>query len=358
MLYSIRSDHDEWRDAMRAAVMSAHREPLSVEQVPDPEPAPHGAIVEVKATGVCRSDWHAWQGHDPVQLPHVGGHECAGVVLAVGSEVRRARVGDRVTLPFCCGCGGCASCVAGETQLCMEAVHPGFVTWGSFAEQLAVPHADVNLVTLPDELEFEAAASLGCRFITAWAGVHIHGGVRSGDWVVVHGCGGVGQAATMIAAAAGAGVIAVDLDPDKLATAQRIGAVASVDGGSDDVPGRIRELTGGGAHISIDAIGSPSVITASIGSLRRRGVHVQIGLLYGADATPAVAMDDVYNRELRIAGTMGMAVRHYPEVLRTIASGAVDPRPLITKRIGLAGISDELAMMGSFGQTGVTVATL
>jgi alcohol dehydrogenase len=358
MRYPFRSDHDEWRDAMRAAVMSAAGQPLSIEHVPDPELRADGAIVGVKATGVCRSDWHAWQGHDPVQLPHVGGHECAGVVLAVGSEVRRARVGDRVTLPFCCGCGGCESCVGGETQLCLEAVHPGFVIWGSFAEQLAVPHADLNLVTLPDELEFEAAAALGCRFITAWAGVHVHGGVRSGDWVVVHGCGGVGQAATMIATAAGAGVIAVDLDPGKLAAAQRIGAVACVDGGSDDVAGQIRELTGGGAHISIDAIGSPAVITASIGSLRRRGVHVQIGLLYGADAAPPVAMDDVYNRELRIAGTMGMAVRHYPAVLRTIASGTVDPRPLITKRIELDGISDELALMSSFGQTGVTVATL
>ncbi len=341
---------------MRAAVMSAPGEPLRVESVEDPVAAGDGAVVEVRATGVCRSDWHAWQGHDRVSLPHVGGHECAGVVLEVGPDVSRVRPGDRVTLPFCCGCGRCSSCVSGETQLCLDGFHPGFGAWGSFAERLAVPHADLNLVALPEAVEYTVAAALGCRFMTAWAGLHVHGGVSSGDCVVVHGCGGVGQAATLIARAAGATVIAVDPDEGKRATAVRLGAAAAVEPTADGALREIRSLTDGGAHISIDAIGSPAVIALSMRTLRRRGVHVQIGLLYGEDARPAIPMDRVYAMELRVAGTIGMAVRHYPSLLRAITSGAVDPRPLITKTIGLDGISDELALMTSFGQTGVTVA--
>jgi alcohol dehydrogenase len=343
---------------MRAAVMTAHAAPLIVETVDDPSLPADGAIIEVRATGVCRSDWHAWMGHDKVTLPHVGGHECAGEVIEVGSLTRRVAIGDRVTLPFCCGCGRCQACISGETQLCSDGYSPGFMAWGTFAERVAVPNADLNLVKLPDDLEFTAAAALGCRFITAWAGIHIHGRVQPGDWVVIHGCGGVGQAATMIATAAGAGVIAVDLDPDKLTTARKLGAVHGVAAGAEDLANKIQELTRGGAHVSVDAIGSPMAITTSLNSLRPRGTHVQIGLLYGPDASPPVPMDMIYSRELRIAGTMGMAIRHYPGLLRAISSGAIDPRPLITKAVGLDGISDELALMTHFGQTGVTVAEL
>lgn len=342
---------------MRAAVMRAPNEPLTIETVPDPETPADGAVVAVKATGVCRSDWHAWTGHDPVALPHVGGHELAGVVVDVGPETKRVKTGARVTLPFCLGCGACESCVGGETQLCLNGVHPGFSTWGSFAQLVAVPHADVNLIELPDTIDFKDAAALGCRFMTAWAGVHVHGRVRAGDWVAVHGCGGVGLAATMIATAAGAQVVAVDLDPGKLATAREFGAVATVDASADDPVKSIRALTGGGAHVSIDAIGQPSVIDASVRSLRRRGVHVQIGLLLGDDAVPAVQMARLVYMELRIAGTLGMSVRHYPALLRAVAAGSVDPRRLVTKTIGLEQISDELELMSRFGQTGVTVAT-
>ena len=343
---------------MRAAVMSAPCQPLAVESVPDPAPPPDGAVVAIRATGICRSDWHTWMGHDPARLPHVGGHEMAGIVVDVGAEVRRARVGDRVTLPFCLGCGVCATCTGGETQLCLAGVHPGFTAWGSFAELVAIPHADVNLIELPDGIEFTAAAALGCRFMTAWAGVHVHGGVRAGDWVVVHGCGGVGLAATMIATAAGAAVIAVDLDAGKLATARELGAVAAVDASGDDPVGEIRALTGGGAHVSIDAIGSSSVIEASVRSLRPRGVHVQIGLLFGDDAAPTVPLARLLALELRIAGTMGMSVRHFPALLRAVAAGSVDPRRLVTKTIGLEQVSDELELMSRFGQTGITVAEL
>ena len=140
--------------AMRAAVMQAFEEPLVIEDVPDPVGEPDGVVVAVRATGVCRSDWHAWMGHDPsIVLPHVPGHELCGEVVAAGPAVRGFAVGDRVTVPFCCGCGACEPCRLGETQICERDFQPGFTAWGSFAELVALPRADLNLVRGADGAE-------------------------------------------------------------------------------------------------------------------------------------------------------------------------------------------------------------
>jgi len=345
---------------MRAAVMHAFRQPLSVESVPDPAPAPDGAVVRVHATGVCRSDWHGWMGHDPsIALPHVPGHELAGTVAAVGEQVRGFAVGDRVTVPFCCGCGSCAPCRQGETQICERDVQPGFTIWGSFAEYVTLPRADLNLVRLPDAIDFAAAASLGCRFMTAWAAIHVHGGVRAGEWVAVHGCGGVGLAATMIARAAGANVIAIDVDAGKLARARELGAAHALDArATDAVAAAVRELSGGGAHVSLDALGSAATAADSVDCLRRRGRHLQVGLLVGDERSIALPMARVIARELRIAGVHGMAVRHYDGLLAAIAGGGVaSPGALVARTIGLEQAGAELAAMGSFAQEGVTVVT-
>src|SRR6187549_330581 len=136
----------------------------TVVDVPEPDCPADGAVIRVVATGVCRSDWHAWQGHDPVRLPHVPGHELAGVIAAVGSRVTTRRVGERVTVPFVCGCGTCAYCLAGDAQVCPDQTQPGFTGPGSFAELVAVHGADTNLVRLPESIDFVTAASLGCRF--------------------------------------------------------------------------------------------------------------------------------------------------------------------------------------------------
>src|SRR5918997_4069258 len=190
---------------MRAAVMHAFAEPLAIEDVSEPDPGRDGAVVEVRATGLCRSDWHGWMGHDAsIRLPHVPGHEFAGEVVAVGPEVRGIRPGERVTAPFCCGCGACEACRLGHTQICVRDYQPGFSGWGSFAERVLVPVADLNCVPLPDELGFEAAAALGCRFMTAFAAVGERGRVRPGDWLAVHGCGGVGLSAGVPRRAVGA----------------------------------------------------------------------------------------------------------------------------------------------------------
>jgi alcohol dehydrogenase len=334
---------------MRAAVMHAFEQPLSLETVPDPAPEPGGVVVEVRATGVCRSDWHGWMGHDPsIVLPHVPGHELAGVIAAVGPEVRGFAVGDRVTVPFCCGCGSCDSCRQGETQLCERDLQPGFTMWGSFAELVALPRADLNVVRLPDALGFVEAASLGCRFMTAWAALHVHAQVRAGEWVAVHGCGGVGMAAIMIAVAAGAQVAAVDIDERKLERARELGAVpCSVE--------EIRELTGGGAHVSLDALGSAVTCVNSIRCLRRRGRHIQVGLLLADERKVAIPMARVIAHELRVFGVHGMAARHYDALVRAVSAGTVAPGSLVAKTITLDEAGEELASMGRFAQEGVTV---
>ncbi|PLX44018.1 MAG: alcohol dehydrogenase, partial [Hyphomicrobiales bacterium] len=209
---------------MRAVVYEAFSGPPEIRTVPDPVPAPHGAVLRVMANGVCRSDWHGWKGHDPdITLPHVPGHELAGIVEAVGSEVRNWRPGDRVTMPFVAGCGDCPECRAGHAQICDRQFQPGFTHWGSFAEYVGVHYADLNLVALPEALEFDMAARLGCRFATSFRALVDQGRVRPGEWVAVHGCGGVGLSAVMIARAMGARVIAVDTAPAALILARELG---------------------------------------------------------------------------------------------------------------------------------------
>ena len=328
--------------------MHAFGEPLAVETVPDPVPEPGGVVVAVRATGVCRSDWHGWMGHDPaIALPHVPGHELAGEVVAAGPEVREFAVGDRVTVPFCCGCGECDPCRHGWTQICDVDFQPGFTAWGSFAELVALPRADLNLVRLPEALGFAEAASLGCRFMTAFAALTEHGRVAAGEWVAVHGCGGVGLSAVMIAAQAGARVIALDISAEALALAREAGAEVVAPAGED-----VRALTGGGAHVSLDAIGDEAACAASIASLRKRGRHVQVGLL---PVAPRVPMDLVIGRELALLGSHGMAAHAYPEMLALVAAGRLRPGDLVTARIGLDDVPAALAAMGERSPRGVTV---
>jgi alcohol dehydrogenase len=342
--------------AVNAAVMRAFGAPLEVERVDDPEPEPDGVVVEVRATGVCRSDWHAWMGHDPaIVLPHVPGHELAGVVAAAGPRVHGFREGDRVTAPFCCGCGSCEQCRHGHTQICDVDYQVGFTAWGSFAQLVAIPRADLNVVALPDELGFVEAASLGCRFITAFAAVTEHGRVAAGDWVAVHGCGGVGLSVVMLAAALGAGVVAVDVDEATLTLARSLGAAHTVDARASDPAEAVAELTGGGAHVSIDALGSAATCRSSIRCLRKRGRHVQVGLMLEDERETAIPIERVISYELELRGVHGMAVGRYDALLRLIASGAVEPGRLIGRTIGLEDAGAELAAMGGFAQRGVTV---
>ncbi|MCP3819614.1 zinc-dependent alcohol dehydrogenase family protein [Streptomyces sp. A3M-1-3] len=344
---------------MRAVVFEQYGQRAEVRQVPDPEPSPHGVVVRVEATGLCRSDWHGWVGHDPdITLPHVPGHELAGVVEAVGAGVANWRPGDRVTVPFVCACGRCAACAAGDQQVCERQTQPGFTHWGSFAEYAALENADVNLVAVPGELSFTTAAGLGCRFATAFRAVVAQGRVAPGEWVAVHGCGGVGLSAVMIAAACGARVVAVDIAPGALDLARKFGAAECVDASA--VPGgtaqAVRELTGGGAHLSLDALGSRATCAASVAGLRRRGRHVQVGLLPSAAGDPAVPMERVIGWELEILGSHGMAAHAYPAMMEMVRAGVLRPDLLVTATIALEAAPAALAAMGTAAPAaGVTI---
>jgi alcohol dehydrogenase len=350
---------------VRALVVEEFGGPLTVRSVPDPAPAPDGVVVRVGASGICRSDWHAWSGHDPdVVLPHVPGHELAGTVAAVGSLVRGWSVGDRVTVPFVCACGSCGPCREGAGQVCLRQTQPGFTHWGSLAELVALDAADVNLVALPDDLPFATAAGLGCRFATAFRAVTGVAGVRPGEWVAVHGCGGVGLSAVQVAVAAGARVVAVDVAPGALALARRMGAEHTVEAGAVedgavedgvDVPATVAELTGGGAHVSLDAVGSPVTCTDSIRSLRPRGRHVQVGLLPPVLGRPEVPMELVIARELAVLGSHGMAAADYPAMLSLIAAGRLRPELLVTRELSLDEAGPALAAVGR--EPGIAVVT-
>ena len=333
------------------------REPPVVREVADPVCPADGVVVRVEATGLCRSDWHGWQGHDPdIVVPHVPGHELAGVIVEVGPDVRRWSVGDRVTVPFVCACGVCGPCLAGDHQVCDNQLQPGFTHWGSFAELVALHRADINLVRLPDELDFVTAAGLGCRFATAHRAVVGQGRVAAGEWVAVHGCGGVGLSAVMIAVAAGARVVAIDIGDAALAAARELGAEATVNASTDDVAGRVIDVTGGGAHLSIDAIGSAATCFNSIASLRKRGRHVQVGLMVGADARAPLPWDLVVARELEILGSHGMAAHDYAAMLASIADGRLDPSRLVGRTITLDEAPAALmAMDGPQPVAGMTV---
>ncbi|MFJ2236952.1 zinc-dependent alcohol dehydrogenase family protein [Streptomyces sp. NPDC087859] len=342
---------------MRAVVFEQYGDPAEVREVPDPAPPTHGVVVRVEATGLCRSDWHGWQGHDPdITLPHVPGHELAGVVEAVGTAVTAWRPGERVTVPFVCACGTCATCAAGDHQICPHQTQPGFTHWGSFAQYVALDHADVNLVAVPDDLSYATAAGLGCRFATAFRAVVQQGRVAAGEWVAVHGCGGVGLSAVMIAAASGARVVAVDVSPQALDLARKFGAAECVDASkAGDTGAAVRELTGGGAHLSLDALGSPVTCAASVDSLRRRGRHVQVGLLPSPTGTTPVPMARVIALELELLGSHGMAAHTYPPMLELVRAGVLRPDLLVTSSIDLDATPAALAAMGTAPGAGVTV---
>lgn len=342
---------------MKAAIYRAFQQPLTIEQLPDPQPTADGAVIQVGANGLCRSDWHGWMGHDPdVRLPHVPGHELAGTVAAVGANTTRWRPGDRVTVPFICACGRCPQCASGNQQVCDNQFQPGFTHWGAFAEYVAIDRADLNLVRLPDALDFVTAASLGCRFATAFRAVIVQGRATAGQWIVVHGCGGVGLSAVMIGAAVGAQLVAVDIKPESLALAQTLGATAVIQAGDGvDVAAAVREITGGGAHLSLDALGSPDTCFQSVACLRKRGRHVQVGLLVGDQRHTAVPMDRVVAHELEIVGSHGMQAFAYDEMLRLVADGRLQPQKLVRQTVSLEEAAEQLTQMDRFTAVGVTV---
>jgi alcohol dehydrogenase len=321
---------------VRAVVVDAARAVPEVREVPEPRAPAGGVVVRVVATGMCRSDWHGWAGHDDdITFPHVPGHELTGVVAEVGPDVGRWHVGDRVTVPFVCGCGRCRWCLAGEAQVCPDQQQPGFTHAGSFAQYVALHAADTNLVALPEQVDLVTAAALGCRFATAYRALVGRARVTGGEWVTVVGAGGVGLSAVMIARALGARVVAVDRNPGALAVASDLGAEHTVLADGADVPAAVVDLTDGGSHVAVDAVGSEQTCADAILGLRRRGRHVQVGLLPPLDGHPRVPMSRVIGWEIDLLGSHGMAAADYPAMVAMIEQGALEPQRLVERTIGL-----------------------
>ena len=342
---------------MKAAYYEEFQKPLTLRNLPDPSPEKEGVVIEVKASGLCRSDWHGWMGHDPdIHLPHVPGHELAGTVEAVGSDVKNWKVGDRVTVPFVCGCGVCPQCASGNHQVCDHQFQPGFTHWGSFAQYVAIARADINLVRLPEEIDFVTAASLGCRFTTSFRAVVAQGKTQAGQWVAVHGCGGVGLSAIMIANSLGANVIGIDIDDTKLEKALSLGAYAAVNTKAvPNVVEAVRELSNGGVHVSIDALGHPETCFNSVANLRKRGKHIQVGLMLGDHCQSLVPFNQIIANELEILGSHGMQAHRFDDILQMIEAKKLHPEKLIGKLISLEESLQALADMNNFEHLGVTV---
>lgn len=341
---------------MKAIVYHSFQSIPSVEDVREPDPKPDGVIIEVKATGICRSDWHGWMGHDEdIVLPHVPGHEFSGIIQSVGSEVKNWKIGDRVTIPFVAGCGKCPECASGNHQICDDQSQPGFTHWGSFAEFVAIDRADINLVKIPETMSFDVAASLGCRFATSFRAVVDQGKVQGGQWVAVYGCGGVGLSAIMIANALGAQVIAIDIDPEKLALAKKIGALFTVNSRKQNPVEAVQYISSGGVHVSLDALGKSQVAFQSVSSLRKRGKHIQVGLLLDKEKNTALPMNKVVSNELEILGSHGMQAHRYPEMIQMITAGKMNPELLIGRSITLEAAATALMEMNKFHDKGVTI---
>ncbi|PAU83273.1 alcohol dehydrogenase [Halorubrum salipaludis] len=355
---------------MRAAILREYGEPLDVREVPDPEPGPDGAVVRVAACGVCRSDWHAWAGHgewadDRVPRGQVLGHEPAGEVVAVGDAVERFAPGDRVVVPFSLGDGTCPRCRRGHGNVCDDGRALGFEpdAPGAFAERVAVPDADYNLVERPPWLGATAAAALGCRYMTAYHALAERAELGGGEWLAVHGCGGVGLSAVQLGDALGARTVAVDVDDEALSFARDLGADETVNptdlgDGETAVPDRIRDLTDGGATVSVDALGIAETCRNSVRSVRPRGTHVQVGLTTEAERGEVSLPTDWMTRwEVSFVGSRGMPPTSYDDLFALIEATDVDPAALVSDDLALSAVSDRLAAMDEYDARGVEVVT-
>lgn len=347
---------------MQAAVYRQFGGPIRIEQVPLPHPSDDGVLVQVMATGVCRSDWHGWKGHDDDVknhgLPFVPGHELSGIVVQVGKFVKHISTGDRVTAPFILSCGDCRYCHRDRSTVCSNQQQPGFTYWGSFAEYVAIPCADRNVKKIPPNVSFVQAASLGCRFTTAYRAVKQQGRLISGESIAIFGSGGVGLSCIMIAASLGASIIvAIDLSKDALDLAVKLGATHTVEASAKDCTEQVMATCGGdGADLCIDAAGFAQTCENAVNCTRPAGRMVQVGLPIG-ERKPQVPMGRVAGKELEVIGSHGFAADDLPELLNMVACSSLDPARLVNKEVSLAEGARELENMDNGSPIGITMIT-
>lgn len=340
---------------MRAAVVREFNADLSIETVPDPTCPDNGVVLEVASCGVCRSDFHGWTGgHPKVVNGSIMGHEYCGTVVEAGAQAHY-KVGDKVIAPFILGCGSCPACHTGLSNTCAQQIVPGFGAPGAYAEFVAVPY-DHNLVHLPETLSPALAAGLGCRVTTAWHALTDRAQVRAGEWVAVHGTGGIGLSVLLLAKMLGAQVVVVDIVDEKLEHAKAHGADATVNAAKVDAAETIRDLTGGGAQVSVEALGIAATTNASVDCLATLGRHVHVGMPSG-DGMMNINMRAIYTKQLSFYGTRGMPSWKYPKLLGMIERGDVDISPMVAREVTLSAASAELRAMKGPTSPGTAVIT-
>lgn len=353
---------------MRGAVLEDYGAPLSIEERETPEPGPEEVLLEMEACGICRSDWHAWQGDyawlegGRVERGNILGHEPAGTIIEAGQDVENYSEGDDVVVPFNVVCGKCRNCRDGNSHMCENIRHYGFdenTQPGAFCTHLIVPNADYNLARMPDHVEHKEMAGLGCRFVTSYHAMADRAGIEAGDWVSIHGAGGIGLSAINVANALGANVVAVDLKDEKLNLAEDLGAVETVNATAvDDVPGEIKDITNGGAHISVDGLGIRETMLNSVNSVRPMGTHLQLGITTSEEEGRVdIPVDAMLHTEVDFLTAKGMQPHRYDEIFRLMEHDKIQPQKLITKEVNLENINDRLQAMTDFETMGVEVIT-
>ncbi len=340
---------------MKAMVLEEIGKPMVVKEWPEPQCPDDGAIVRVEGSGICRSDWHLWQGDwtwigFKPRLPAILGHEFAGVIEEVGKDVKTVKPGARVVVPLAQGCGACDDCVTGHSNHCMGAGMTGYARYG------VLSHADHNYAPLPEKVDFVQAAAMGCRYVTAFHAVLDQGQVKADETVVVYGCGGVGLSTIQIASALGARVIAVDLDDRKLELARQIGASDVVNGKKTDPVKAVMDLTRDGADVSVDALGIAATCRNSVMSLRKRGRHVQVGLTSGAEkGEVSLPIDQIVFKEIQFTGSLAIQSFRYPAMLSMVDRGLLQPKKLITETLPIEKAFGVLEQMSRFENVGMSV---
>lgn len=330
---------------MKAAVFHGPNQPLKIEEVETPKIGPDEILVKIAACGVCNTDMHYIDHGVPTfkKPPMILGHEPSGTVAEAGEHVRGFQVGDRVLIPPVFSCGYCVNCRLGKENICLNMLMLGNHIDGAYAEYTKVPAKDCQ--HLPDDLPIQESSIIADAISTPYHAVKNRAQVKPGDSVVVFGCGGVGINVVQTAAAAGGSVIAVDIVDSKLEVAKKLGAQNTIN--ARDMEDKallklIRNLTGGGADISIEAIGNPKTIVLGANSVKPGGCHCQVG--YTHHDVPINAARLMF-REIEIKGSLGCRPVDYPKIIEMVRTGKIQLEPVVTHKFKLEEINDALELM-------------
>lgn len=322
---------------MKAAVFHESGKPLSIEEVPTPEPGPGEVLVKVAACGICHTDLHYIDHGVPTfkKPPLILGHETSGNVAALGAGVEKWKEGDRVLLPAVYGCGQCVMCRKGRENICQQMVMFGNNVDGGYAEYILAPAKDMFL--LPDDIPLIEGCVIADAVTTPFHAVINRGAVKPGDQVVVFGCGGIGINLVQMASAMGARVIAVDLSEEKLEWARKLGAAETINpAGIERIDKTIRKMTGGGADISFEAIGLPETQQQAFACLRTGGRFVMVGF---SNKPMQLDAGRTMYFEMEVIGSLGCPASEYPRVLSLAQQGKIKVKELVTARFPLDEIN-------------------